>query len=90
MPAKILTQPAVDYHARCCTFCAAIFAAVRERFSAYSSLEDALEEWNDSMCNLRSMDRKKFFTTLGAEHMTYYKEGQANDDMYGFKIMLCA
>ncbi|KAI6108318.1 hypothetical protein F5141DRAFT_1064501 [Pisolithus sp. B1] len=94
VPAEILTQPAVDYNAQCCTFFAAVFVAVHECLSASSSLEDALKAWNDSMCNLCSEDRKQFFTTLEAKYMTYYKEmkqmGQATEGMSGQEIMINA
>lgn len=43
VPADILTQPAVDYNTRCCSFFTAVFVAVRERLSAASNLEDALK-----------------------------------------------
>ncbi|KAI6033314.1 hypothetical protein EDC04DRAFT_2214485 [Pisolithus marmoratus] len=86
VPAEILTPhpgiDAVDYSARCCAFFAAVFTTVREYLLVSRGLEDALKQWNDSMCNLRSEDRKQFFMTLKAKYTTYYKKikGNAPDD----------
>ncbi|KAI6043608.1 hypothetical protein EDC04DRAFT_2890753 [Pisolithus marmoratus] len=80
VPAVILTgnpeTTAADYGARCCAFFAAVFTTVREYLStrlASGSLEDSLKQWNDSMCNLGSEDRRQFFVTLKAKYETYYK-----------------
>ncbi|KAI6038881.1 hypothetical protein EDC04DRAFT_2689519 [Pisolithus marmoratus] len=45
---------------------------------ASGSLEDTLEQWNASMCDLLSKDRAQFFVTLQNKHKTYHKLIKSN------------
>lgn len=73
IPAEILTEArwaAADYSAQCCAFFAAVFTMVTEFLStrlSSGSLEGALKQWNDSMCELRSEGRKQFFAGLNTK-----------------------
>lgn len=82
VPADILTTnaglDAVDYCCRCCAFFAAVFTSVHEFLSAFGSSKDALQQWNASMCNLLSRDRKRFFATLKVKYERYYKKIKGN------------
>ncbi|KAI6032504.1 hypothetical protein EDC04DRAFT_2230603 [Pisolithus marmoratus] len=87
VPARILTADllgtnAVDYGTRCSAFFAAVFTMLGDYLSprlASGSLEDTLEQWNASMCDLLSKDRAQFFATLQNKYETYHKliEGDA-------------
>lgn len=80
LPAAILTknlETEADYSARCCAFFAAVFTMIREYMSSRldsGSLDDALEQWNESMCNLMSKDRVQFFARLKTTYSTYYEK----------------
>ncbi|KAI6115032.1 hypothetical protein EDD17DRAFT_1827054 [Pisolithus thermaeus] len=82
VPADILTpnagSDAVDYCSRCCVFFAAVFTSVHKFLSAFRSLEDAIQQWNTSICNLLSADRKRFFATLKVRYEMYYKKIKGN------------
>ncbi|KAI5984772.1 hypothetical protein EDC04DRAFT_2615605 [Pisolithus marmoratus] len=79
IPAEILTAnlgSKADYGARYCTFFAAVFTMINEYLSALTASRgpgDAIKQWNDSICNLVSEDRKQFFARLKTKYDAYYE-----------------
>ncbi|KAI6100908.1 hypothetical protein EDD16DRAFT_1526124 [Pisolithus croceorrhizus] len=104
IPAEILTEArwaAADYSAQCCAFFAAVFTMVTEFLStrlSSGSLEGALKQWNDSMCELRSEGRKQFFAGLNTKCDMYLEvakcataaaqadDGPSNSSLSGYQL----
>ncbi|KAI6042392.1 hypothetical protein EDC04DRAFT_2892069 [Pisolithus marmoratus] len=79
IPAEILTAnlgSKADYGARYCAFFAAVFTMINEYLSALTASRgpgDAIKQWNDSICNLVSEDRKQIFARLKTKYDAYYE-----------------
>ncbi|KAH7905770.1 hypothetical protein BJ138DRAFT_1130306 [Hygrophoropsis aurantiaca] len=78
IPSRILTEglpkTAAEYTAQCCAFFTALFNTLRSDFNKSGSDSDvtqAVNKWNEDMCDMGSEARRRFFDRVDAK----YQEG---------------